>query len=88
MSVHQICSHGKIFQALLYGGCLLSVCLSVSGVDDIFNEVEFSNEEKLLGEASSLFESGLGSNGDDSDAFSEFEFDEAGSLLKSRKVAK
>ncbi|CAN0196235.1 unnamed protein product, partial [Pylaiella littoralis] len=53
--------------------------------EDIFKETDFGNEDNLLGERSSHFEPDLDSYGDDGGAFAEFEFNQAGSLLKSRK---
>lgn len=62
----------------------------VSQDDNIFSEADFGRENgfenpnSLLGESAALFETDLQTN--DDAAFSGVEFDEAGSLLKSRKV--
>lgn len=67
-------------------------CRSIASQDDdIFSEVDFGRENdfgdqnSLLGESASLFETDLRTQ--NAAVFSGVEFDEAGSLLKSRKVS-
>lgn len=61
-----------------------------SGHDDIFSEAtfggenDFGDQNSILGESASLFETDL--HKDNDAVFSAVEFDEAGTLLKSRKV--
>lgn len=67
------------------------VVRSISQEDNIFAEADFGRENdfgnpnNLLGESASLFETDLLHANDDA-VFSGVEFDEAGSLLKPRKV--